>query len=45
MPSPRKSLVLCFDGTWNNLKSNTNVARIYSEIADVSTGNSNQRKF
>jgi len=45
MPSPHKSLVLCFDGTWNNLKSNTNVARIYSEIADVSTGNSDQRKF
>jgi uncharacterized protein (DUF2235 family) len=45
MPSPHKSLVLCFDGTWNNLKSNTNVARIYSEIADVSTGTSNQRKF
>ena len=45
MPAPFKSLVLCFDGTWNNLDSNTNVARIYSEIADVSTGCADQRKF
>jgi|GEM_PF-469262 len=45
MPAPYKSLVLCFDGTWNNLKSNTNVSRIYSEIADASTGCKTQQKF
>lgn len=45
MPSPYKSLVLCFDGTWNSLKSNTNVSRIYSEIADASTGCKTQQKF
>jgi uncharacterized protein (DUF2235 family) len=45
MPAPYTSLVLCFDGTWNNLKSNTNVSRLYSEIADGSTGFAKQRKF
>jgi uncharacterized protein (DUF2235 family) len=45
MPAPYTSLVLCFDGTWNNLKSNTNVSRLYSEVADASTGFSKQRKF
>lgn len=45
MPVPQKSLILCFDGTWNTLKTNTNVARIYSEIADASTGSPSQRKF
>jgi uncharacterized protein (DUF2235 family) len=41
----RKRLVLCFDGTWNNLKSHTNVSKFYSEIADETTGPSCQRKF
>jgi uncharacterized protein (DUF2235 family) len=41
----RKRLVLCFDGTWNNLKSHTNVSKLYSEIADETTGPSCQRKF
>ncbi len=45
MPAPYKSLVLCFDGTWNSLKSNTNVSRLYSEIADASTGCATQQKF
>jgi uncharacterized protein (DUF2235 family) len=45
MPSPYKRLVLCFDGTWNTLKSHTNVSRLYSEIADTSTGCTAQRKF
>ena len=45
MPQPYKTLVLCFDGTWNTLKSHTNVSRIYSEIADTSTGCRTQRKF
>jgi uncharacterized protein (DUF2235 family) len=41
----RKRLVLCFDGTWNNLTSHTNVSKLYGEIADETTGPSNQRKF
>ncbi len=45
MPAPYKSLVLCFDGTWNSLKSNTNVSRLYSEIADASSGCTSQQKF
>ena len=45
MPRPYKSLVLCFDGTWNTLDSNTNVSRLYSEVADVSTGWDEQLKF
>jgi len=45
MPQPYMTLVLCFDGTWNTLKSHTNVSRLYSEIADVSTGSKTQRKF
>lgn len=45
MPVPYKTLVLCFDGTWNDLRSRTNVSRLYSEIADVSTGCTDQIKF
>ncbi len=45
MPAPFRTLVLCFDGTWNTLTSHTNVSRIYSEIADASTGSKDQRKF
>lgn len=45
MPLPYKTLVLCFDGTWNNLSSRTNVARFYSEVADVSSGCPDQIKF
>jgi uncharacterized protein (DUF2235 family) len=45
MPEPYVSLVLCFDGTWNTWKSHTNVSRVYSQIADISTGCLRQRKF
>lgn len=45
MPAPFNSLVLCFDGTWNTWRSHTNVSRIYSQIADTSTGCPRQRKF
>ena len=45
MPRPYKSLALCFDGTWNTLDSNTNVSRLYSEVADISTGWEEQLKF
>jgi uncharacterized protein (DUF2235 family) len=41
----RKRLVLCFDGTWNNLTSHTKVSKLYSEIADETTGPSSQHKF
>jgi len=45
MSEPRKRLILCFDGTWNALKSHTNVSRLYAEIADASCGVAQQRKF
>jgi uncharacterized protein (DUF2235 family) len=45
MANDRKRLALCFDGTWNNLNSHTNVSRLYAEIGDESIGPSNQRKF
>jgi len=45
MPQPYKTLVLCFDGTWNTLKSQTNVSRLYSEIAHSTRGSRTQRKF
>jgi uncharacterized protein (DUF2235 family) len=45
MPLPYKTLVLCFDGTWNDLSSHTNVSRLHSEVTDVSTGCPDQIKF
>ena len=46
MSDDRKRLILCFDGTWNNLKSHTNVSKLYAEIADESSdAASPQRKF
>ena len=45
MPLPYKTLVLCFDGTWNDLSSHTNVSRLYAQVADVSTGCPDQIKF
>lgn len=45
MPQPFKTLVLCFDGTWNTLQSQTNVSRLHAEIADDSSGCPNQRKY
>ncbi len=45
MPKPYTTLILCFDGTWNTSQTNTNVVKVYSEIADRSTGCSWQRKF
>lgn len=40
-----KRLVLCFDGTWNNEKSNTNVSRLFRKIAGSSNESSEQRQF
>jgi hypothetical protein len=45
MPKPFRTLVACFDGTWNDSHSNTNVGRLYAQVADVSTGCASQRKF
>jgi uncharacterized protein (DUF2235 family) len=41
----RSRLVLCFDGTWNNLASHTNVSNLYAQIADETCGLASQRKF
>ncbi len=38
-------LVLCFDGTWNTSRSNTNVSRFFSLVADRAMGCPHQRKF
>lgn len=38
-------LVLCFDGTWNTSRSNTNVSRFFSLVADRALGCPHQRKF
>jgi uncharacterized protein (DUF2235 family) len=40
-----KRLVLCFDGTWNTEKSNTNVSRLFRKIAGSSNECSEQRQF
>ena len=46
MSDDRKRLILCFDGTWNNLKSHTNVSKLYAQIADETVEPSSpQRKF
>ena len=45
MSDQRERLILCFDGTWNALKSHTNVSRLYAEIADASGGGARQRKY
>ena len=38
-------LIVCFDGTWNTPEDHTNIARIYSAIADASSGCRHQLKF
>lgn len=45
MPQPFKTLVLCFDGTWNTIESHTNVSGLHAEIADETSGCPAQRKF
>jgi len=40
-----KRLVACFDGTWNTERSNTNVSRLFRQIADETTGSREQRRF
>lgn len=43
--SPKRRLILCFDGTWNTPESQTNVSRLYSALADVHTNCPGQLKF
>ncbi len=43
-PSPAR-LIACFDGTWNNDRSNTNVSRLFRKIADETCRCSEQRRF
>jgi uncharacterized protein (DUF2235 family) len=38
-------LVACFDGTWNTERSNTNVSRLFRQIADENSGSREQRRF
>jgi uncharacterized protein (DUF2235 family) len=40
-----KRLVACFDGTWNTERSNTNVSRLFRQIADENSGSREQRRF
>ena len=40
-----KRLVLCFDGTWNTPEDETNVSRLYAEVADAHGGCPDQLKF
>jgi uncharacterized protein (DUF2235 family) len=40
-----RRLVLCFDGTWNTPEDETNVSRMYAEIADAHGGCRDQLKF
>jgi uncharacterized protein (DUF2235 family) len=41
---PRK-LVLCFDGTWNTIESQTNVSRIFKAVSDEISQCPHQKKF
>ena len=38
-------LIACFDGTWNNDRSNTNVSRLFRKIADETSQCPEQRRF
>jgi uncharacterized protein (DUF2235 family) len=40
-----RRIVACFDGTWNTDKSNTNVARLFRQIANDTNGCPEQRRF
>src|SRR5690348_1178496 len=41
----QRRLVLCFDGTWNNLKSETNVSKMFTAVGDQSSNCTDQLKF
>lgn len=40
-----RRLILCFDGTWNSLESQTNVLRLFRSIATVETACNEQLAF
>ena len=40
-----RRLVACFDGTWNNDRSNTNVSRLFRKVSDASNGCPDQLRF
>ncbi len=40
-----RRLALCFDGTWNDLDSQTNVARLFRAIGTTATGCADQLSF
>ena len=42
---PTARLIACFDGTWNNDRSNTNVSRLFRKIADETSQCPEQRRF
>jgi uncharacterized protein (DUF2235 family) len=42
---PTARLIACFDGTWNNDRSNTNVSRLFRKIADETCQCAEQRRF
>ncbi len=44
-PAQVKRFILCFDGTWNTPEDQTNVSRMYAEIADQHAGCDDQLKF
>jgi uncharacterized protein (DUF2235 family) len=37
LPKGHHRLILCFDGSWNNLESSTNVLRLFRSLATVET--------
>ncbi|HTR24380.1 MAG TPA: DUF2235 domain-containing protein [Terriglobales bacterium] len=45
MTGQTRRLVVCFDGTWNTDRSNTNVSRLFRKIADENSGCRDQRRF
>jgi uncharacterized protein (DUF2235 family) len=40
-----RRLVACFDGTWNNDRSNTNVSRLFRKVSDATNGCPEQLRF
>jgi len=40
-----RRLAACFDGTWNTERSNTNVSRLFRQIANEQIGSGEQRRF
>lgn len=45
MANPAQRLAVCFDGTWNTDRSNTNVSRLFRKVADETCGCLEQKRF